>query len=205
MRKKTIAGRGARFVLVAGAALALGAGVAYATIPSSNGVIHACYRVADDDRKGNLRVVNDPASCNTNESALQWNQQGPKGDQGPQGIQGERGPQGPQGPAGPAGASRVDYVVEEFTVAHGHIRPEDGTLVGANLRLVTVRCPSGLHAIAGGISLKAGARELEIQQSRPEPGGAGWVLAVYNHALEDRDFSGYAVCGEVASFTGLAP
>jgi hypothetical protein len=84
-------------------------GVAFATIPDSSGVIHACYRVADDDRKGEVRIVSDPAACRTSEAAIQWNQvgrqgpQGPAGPQGPQGEKGERGEQGSQGPVGPKG------------------------------------------------------------------------------------------------------
>jgi hypothetical protein len=51
--------------------VALG-GVAYATIPDSNGTIHACYRKGS----GNLRVVESATECHSSESALAWNQEG---------------------------------------------------------------------------------------------------------------------------------
>ena len=77
--KRWIAG-----VLVA-AGLAVAAGVAYATIPGSNGVIHGCYNKA-----GVLRVidVSDGTACVAGETALEWNQQGPQGPQGPPGHAG---------------------------------------------------------------------------------------------------------------------
>ena len=82
-------------------------GVAYATIPGSDGVIHGCYN-GGTSPSGQLRVI-DPAAggkCAKNEKALDFNQQGPKGDsclssepacRGPQGEPGEVGPTGPAG------------------------------------------------------------------------------------------------------------
>jgi hypothetical protein len=88
------------------AVLALvGAGIAYAAIPDSSGVIHGCYAT----KNGALRVIDSAAKCATGEVALNWNQQGPKGDtgatgpQGPKGDPGATGAQGPKGDAGPAG------------------------------------------------------------------------------------------------------
>ena len=80
-------------------ALALGVGAAIASIPD-NGVIHACYK-----SNGDLRLA-DPAAqnnCKNNETALDWNVQGPAGAQGPVGPTGPTGPAGPAGPAGPKG------------------------------------------------------------------------------------------------------
>jgi hypothetical protein len=70
-------------VLVAGAVLALGAGVAYATIPDNAGVIHGCY----SNENGLLRVV-DSTACRTSETAVSWNQQGVPGPPGPPGPPG---------------------------------------------------------------------------------------------------------------------
>jgi hypothetical protein len=55
--------------------VALG-GVAYATIPDSNGTIHGCYQGTN----GVLRVVESAGDCRSRERALDWNQQGPPGD-----------------------------------------------------------------------------------------------------------------------------
>jgi collagen triple helix repeat protein len=79
--------------------LALGGGVAFATIPGPGGVIHGCYTKLS----GAVRVI-DTGSCRPTESALTWNQTGPQGPQGPQGPKGAQGAQGPQGAPGLQGA-----------------------------------------------------------------------------------------------------
>jgi hypothetical protein len=78
--------------------VALG-GVAYATIPGSDGVIHGCYL----NKNGTLRVIDPGAGqkCSGFETAVQWNQTGPRGLQGLQGSPGAAGPAGPAGPTGP--------------------------------------------------------------------------------------------------------
>lgn len=79
------------------AALALGAGtaVAIAAIPASNGTIHACYSTSGTPT-GAARIVDETATCATNEKALTWNQTGPTGP---------AGPSGPTGPPGDSGSS----------------------------------------------------------------------------------------------------
>ncbi|MFL5944734.1 MAG: collagen-like protein, partial [Gaiellaceae bacterium] len=86
-------------VVSALAATAIAGGVAYATIPDATGVIHGCYRTDLTDQKGQLRVVDDPANCRSNETATQWNQQG---------VPGAPGSQGPKGDKGDKGAAGVD-------------------------------------------------------------------------------------------------
>jgi hypothetical protein len=78
--------------LGAAAVLALAAGVAYATIPDGQGVIHACFKTDS----GQLRV-SDAGACNPSETPLSWSQAGPAGPQGPPGPQGLAGPPGPGG------------------------------------------------------------------------------------------------------------
>lgn len=107
--------RRTRTAVAMAAALALfaAAGVAYATIPDGNGVIHGCYTKSG----GSLRVIDaSVVNCKSTETSLNWNVQGPQGSQGPQGAtgpqgptgpQGLAGPQGPQGPAGPSGTSHA--------------------------------------------------------------------------------------------------
>lgn len=99
-----------RFPLVlaiATAILAAAGGVAYATIPDSNGVINACY----DKQSGQLRVFDAqagaPKGCGSNERALTWNQTGPQGLQGPQGAPGPQGAQGVPGPKGDQGPQGI--------------------------------------------------------------------------------------------------
>src|SRR4051812_8005360 len=91
-------------VLGAAAAVALGTGVAFAAIPDSGGVIHACYNKTN----GKLRVADatNPklGSClASRETALDWNKQGEPGAQGPKGDKGDPGAQGPAGVAGAKG------------------------------------------------------------------------------------------------------
>src|SRR5215207_212308 len=76
-------------------------GVGYAAIPSSDGVIHACYN-ASSNPSGQLRVIDAEAGakCGKNEKPLDFNQtgpQGPAGPAGPQGLVGSAGPTGSQG------------------------------------------------------------------------------------------------------------
>lgn len=85
-----------KVIPVVAALAVIAAGVSYAAIPSSNGVISACK-----DNKGILKVIDAEAgqTCNANQQLLTWNQQG---QPGPQGSAGPQGPSGPQGPAGSA-------------------------------------------------------------------------------------------------------
>ena len=68
--------RRALVLSVAPLALAVGAGVAYATIPASgSGVISGCY----EKRTGILRVIDAEAGkkCTQYETPISWNQGGP--------------------------------------------------------------------------------------------------------------------------------
>ena len=76
------------------------ASFALASIPSSTGVINACYA-----RDGSMRLIDTDLgqSCRRRETLLSWNQRGPQGPQGIQGPRGTQGPQGAQGTQGPRG------------------------------------------------------------------------------------------------------
>lgn len=77
-------------------------GGALVTMVSAHGgdvtKIHACVK-----SNGEIRIVAASESCKDNQSALDWNIQGPPGPAGPQGAKGDPGPAGPPGPQGPAG------------------------------------------------------------------------------------------------------
>ena len=93
-------------LFVFGLVLATAGGIAYATIPDSDGVIHGCYSKGT----GVLRVV-DPSlrqECSGEQTAISWNQQGPQGEPGAPGEPGPRGPTGQQGQAGPSDAFSVE-------------------------------------------------------------------------------------------------
>jgi Abnormal spindle-like microcephaly-assoc'd, ASPM-SPD-2-Hydin len=94
--------RGVRGALLAGAVAVFSAaagGVAWATIPGSDGAINGCY----EKRTGILRVIDVEAgkACTQFELPISWNSRGLQGERGIQGERGSAGPAGPQGPAGP--------------------------------------------------------------------------------------------------------
>ncbi|HXW34342.1 MAG TPA: hypothetical protein VEJ87_07160 [Acidimicrobiales bacterium] len=84
-------------------------GVSGASIPDSQGVIHACYIPAN--KATTLKVIDTArgtGECPNGYEPLTWNQTGPGGPAGATGTQGPAGaagPQGPQGPAGPTGST----------------------------------------------------------------------------------------------------
>jgi hypothetical protein len=74
--------RSTRFWIAAAVVAAASAGAAYATIPDSDGVIHACYAKSG----GALRVIDDSVTnCKSGETAVSWNQSGQPGPPGPAG------------------------------------------------------------------------------------------------------------------------
>ena len=71
--------RGVAAAVVVVVAIAAG-GMAYASIPDSNGVIHGCYVKTT----GQLRVIDSGGKgCEPGEKPLDWNQTGPTGSTGP--------------------------------------------------------------------------------------------------------------------------
>ena len=57
-----------------GTVLVVGGGLAYATIPNADGVIHACYA-----KNGGALRVSDTGTCKSTELSLSWNTIGPAG------------------------------------------------------------------------------------------------------------------------------
>ena len=113
-----------RVALPTGAALAAGAAIALAAIPSADGDIHACYlREAEPEgeRKGALRVVDEGTACQADENGLAFNQAGQPGPAGPAGAAGAAGAAGPGGPGGPQGPPGSINVTESTP------RAEDGS------------------------------------------------------------------------------
>jgi hypothetical protein len=100
-----------RYLLIAAVvAIGVGAGVAYAAVPDSNGVIHACYFVStprSPGQNGELRII-DPSKggrCRSSEDALSWNKTGVRGPSGPSGPLGPKGDTGSTGAPGPSGVN----------------------------------------------------------------------------------------------------
>jgi hypothetical protein len=96
-------------------------GLAYASIPGSNGVIHGCYKTGGTNHA--VTVVDSSAQCPGGYTSLKWNQSGPQGPAGAAGPKGATGPMGatgatgPQGPAGPDGPQGPSGLSQAFSVA----------------------------------------------------------------------------------------
>jgi hypothetical protein len=119
-------------VAVVTVGLALAAGIAYATIPDSNGVFTACKL----NSTGTIRLI-DPSlgsssllgHCTSLETQISWNekgQAGPQGLQGPKGDKGDPGVNGTNGKDGVSvtsaaepGGSNCAYGGSSFTAANG--------------------------------------------------------------------------------------
>lgn len=97
--------------VVAGLAIG-GAGMAAASIPDPNGLVHGCV----NNLTGLLRVI-DPATgatCRTGETSLNFNQQGPAGQAG------QAGPAGPAGPKGDKGDPAVSLFAHVTRAGDGY-------------------------------------------------------------------------------------
>src|SRR5260370_28383628 len=71
--------------MITGVLVALAGTAAFASIPDSAGVIHACFKT----NSGQLRVSDSPTQqCRKGETSFSWNQAGLPGPQWPQGTQG---------------------------------------------------------------------------------------------------------------------
>jgi hypothetical protein len=93
-------------VIATGIGIAVGAAlIGGATLVSAHGgdtsLIHSCV----NENSGTVKIVGASDSCKTNETALDWNIQGPTGPAGPTGPQGPTGDTGPTGPTGATGAT----------------------------------------------------------------------------------------------------
>jgi hypothetical protein len=136
-------------VLCALAAGLAAGGIAYASIPDSSGVIHACFKKASPNQ-GQLRVIDTERGqvCSSNENTVEWSAVGP---QGPPGISG--------------------YEV----VANSSVQEADGR----SLYQPSVACPSGKSVLGGGgqgfLPLEGGGSlTLQLAQSFPSGDGTVW-------------------------------
>ena|SRR5438067_1229814 len=163
-------------VVAAAAAIALGVGVAEATIPAGDGTIHGCYALAG----GTLRVFDSatPATCSAgSEVPLNWNVTGGQGPKGPVGPQGFQGFQGPTGQTGGGASSGYEQVAASFVTAG------NGNGTGE------ADCPNGKLAVGGGVSAQT---QTYPTASRPTDGGGGWIVSMRGSA--NRQYSVYAIC-----------
>ena len=142
-------------------ALLLTAGIAYASIPGPDGVIHGCYK-NNNPAQGAVIVVDHTANCPSGYTALNWNQTGPTG------------PAGPQGPAGADGVSGHEVVVASF------IASANQTSTAA------VVCLAGKKVTGGGYTVGSTDPAVEVRDSAPQtPANIAWVVSVRNGTGSD--------------------
>ena len=127
-------------------------GIAYASIPDSNGVIHGCYRKTT----GELIVIDSGGKgCEEGWKPLNWSQTG---------LTGATGATGPTGARGPAGLSLFANIDEDGTLL-------SGTATGA------VRTGTGQYTVTFGRDVTACA---PVATSGKVPGSAdGIPLATF--------------------------
>jgi hypothetical protein len=171
-------------VLAAFAVLVL-AGSAWASIPDSGGVIHACYKTTDTSK---VRLIDTDAgqTCASNETALSWSQTGPQGPQGIQGETGATGPQGEQGEQGPSGISGYEVVTSSYSVPP----TVSGTFYAT--------CPTGKSVLGGGYEDPPNGETLDgIFASAPD--GNRWRVWFHNRAFGvTTTLTVYATCATVS-------
>jgi hypothetical protein len=124
---------------LAGLALVAG-GIAFASIPDSNQVIHGCYVKSG----GNLRVIDSTVTnCKASETALNWSQSGPKGATGATGAMGTTGAAGATGATGPGVDLAAVYSVNSGVV---HVP-------ASTLGTVDADCNPGDVAVGGNLGV----------------------------------------------------
>lgn len=158
--------------LVVGLVLGAGAYGGIAAAMHDPNTIHACA----DDQAGNLRLVEDSDDCRKNESALEWNVEGPQGPPGPP------GPPGPQGE--PGGLSGHEVVVKSsITVPPGE---EESAIVS---------CPEGKVVTGGGpVFSRWSVLKVKLFESGPTSPGSWQVRVANESTTSDARFDLRAVC-----------
>lgn len=174
------------------------AGVGYAAIPSTDGVIHGCYQ----ETAGNLRVIDADAGqgCRTGEIAMSFNREGPAGPQGATGVPGATGATGDTGPPGEPGPPGIS----------GIERPHETSESNSDSpKTVVVYCPYGKQAISTGFDIIGGktynppnaVSDINVDSSEPTYQGdrTGAVVTAYEEEpTADRwSLTTWATCAEV--------
>jgi hypothetical protein len=173
-------------VLLAGAFGAAGlliGGIAYASIPGGDGVIHGCYKTSNP-AKGSLIAIDSAASCPNGHTGLNWNQTGPRGEQGPQGPQGEQGESGP-----------VTATVVESGQA-GRVTVDAGSI-----NQITLECPSGTVPMAANWFVNqngdAGSHgDVSANASGPTIGDRAWTIVLKNSGASAVTVGEHLLCME---------
>jgi len=168
-------------ILAAGliaSALVLVGGVAYASIPGPDGVIHGCVATS-----GKVLIIDSSATCPSGQTALNWNQTGPAGPAGADGVDGTDG------------VSGYERVVTNQTV---NAHTSGGTHAD---------CPSGKQVLGGGYLVGAlvasGVQfgDVTIFAEEPDTAGGGvniWKVSLLNNTDDSISVRTWAICANVS-------
>ena len=115
--------RSTLFGLAALAAAAAG-GIAYASIPDANGVIHACYSANGTGLPGGTPLKIVETTCTNGQAEITWGQAGPQGARGEKGDPGDKGDKGDPGEPGAPGisAAYTNYAEDWEPIGNGLTR-----------------------------------------------------------------------------------
>jgi len=163
--KMTASGRGLVVGVVLGV-VGVAGGIAYASIPDSGGVIHACYSPngAKDTNGAQLNIVDSAtASCSRNQAEITWSQTGPQGVKGEKGEMGEKGDPGPAGPS----AAYTNYGSGLRSI------PEGATQTVASLTL-----PAGNYVVQANAHVNRDG-DTRFAQCALAPGNVNTTFALY--------------------------
>ena len=155
---------------VGSVALLLGARLAVATVPGTNGTVHACLK--NTNRQVYLIDPSSGQSCGK-DTPLDWNKPGAAGAKG---VDGPKGDTGSPGITGSSGYQKVSDQETADTSGNGSAE---------------AKCPSGTVAVSGGYEL-TGPVEMVALHSAPASDGSGWVVDVTNGPSQT--FIAYAIC-----------
>lgn len=186
-----------------------------------NGVITACV---EPPTKGNKATSGDlnmsPAACK-GARLISWSIRGPKGTPGSAGPAGPAGAVGAQGPAGPAGAPGAAGAAGAVG-AQGPTGPQgpagaqgpagkDGvvnltyvakTLAAQEYSAPEANCPSGQHAVGGGVKTASGQVVTASYPSDGSGSGNAGTTAWFGNVANGRGFTVYVVCAPAGTVVG---
>jgi hypothetical protein len=161
-----------------GAAGLLIGGIAYASIPGGDGVIHGCYKTSNPS-KGALIAIDSTASCPNGYARLKWNQ---------------TGPQGPRGESRPVTVSLVES---------GQPGRPFVTVDAGSINQITLECPSGTVPMAANWFVNqngdAGSHgDVAATASGPTIGDKAWTIVLKNSGASAVSVGEHLLCIEAS-------
>jgi hypothetical protein len=187
-------------VLVVGAAAA---GMAYAAIPDSAGVIHGCYSPNGAKQKNGtpLNIIDsDLASCNRNQAEAVWNQTGPPGADGADGVSVTSASLSPGDANCPDGGSQFTAANDNMTYACNGAKGDKGDTGATGPSAAFTNYGDGFHTIGDGLTQTVAS--VTVPAGSYVLSGAAQAIGIdFPEFLQCFFSAGATVHGRVAVFT----